>query len=136
MALFDRLSRFAPQLQGLLRIIAGLLFLSHGLVKLFGFPPGAAPGPQPLTSLLGAAGIIEVVAGTLIVLGLFTRCAAFVASGEMAVAYWMFHAPQGFYPVVNMGEAAILYCFLFLYFAAAGPGALAIDTARRGKNPS
>jgi len=133
MALFDRLSRFTPQLQGLLRIIAGLLFLSHGLVKLLGFPPGAMPGQQQLTTLLGAAGIIETVAGILITLGLFTRCAAFVASGEMAVAYWMFHAPNSFYPVLNMGEAAILYCFLFLFFAAAGPGSFAMDAVRRGK---
>src|SRR4029079_10455437 len=101
MAFFGSAARFAPQLHGLLRIIAGLLFLSHGLVKMFGYPPGAMPGYQPLPTLLGFAGLIEVVAGTLITLGLFTRCAAFVAAGEMAVAYWMFHAPNSFYPVVN-----------------------------------
>jgi putative oxidoreductase len=132
MARFGDPARFAPQLHGLLRIIAGLLFLSHGLVKMFGFPPGAMPGFQPLPTLLGFAGLIEVVAGGLITLGLFTRCAAFVASGEMAVAYWLFHAPTNFYPVLNQGEAAILYCFLFLFFVAAGPGAFALDGLRKG----
>ena len=120
-------SRYAPLLLGLLRIVAGLLFLSHGLVKLFGFPPGAQPGPQALFTMFGVGGVIELVAGTLIALGLFTRVAAFVASGEMAVAYWMFHAPNGLYPAANGGDAAILYCFLFLYLVAAGPGALALD---------
>lgn len=123
----SRFSRYAPLLLGLLRIVAGLLFLSHGLVKLFGFPPGAQPGPQQLFTMFGIGGVIELVAGTLIALGLFTRVAAFVASGEMAVAYWMFHAPNGFYPAANGGDAAILYCFLFLYLVAAGPGALALD---------
>ena len=131
MAFTNQLSRFAPHLHGILRIIAGLLFLSHGLVKMFGFPPGAMPGYQPLPTLFGFAGLIEVVAGGLITLGLFTRYAAFVASGEMAVAYWMIHAPNGFYPVVNQGEAAILYCFLFLFFAASGPGAFALDGLRK-----
>ena len=128
--MFDAFSRFQPQLLGLLRIVAGLLFLAHGLVKLIGFPPGAPPGLQDPLSLLGIAGIIELVVGTLIVLGLFTRLAAFIAAGEMAVAYWMVHAPQSFYPVVNQGEAAILYCFLFLYLVAAGPGAFSLDGLR------
>jgi putative oxidoreductase len=129
--MFDALSRYQSYLLGLLRIVSGVLFLAHGLVKLFGFPPGAQPGTQPLASLLGVGGVIELVAGTLIALGLFTRPAAFIAAGEMAVAYWMFHAPQSFYPVVNQGDAAILYCFLFLYLAAAGPGAFSLDGARR-----
>lgn len=124
-------SRYAPQLLGLLRIVAGILFLAHGLVKLVGFPPGAQPGQQELLTLFGIGGVIELVAGALIALGLFTRPAAFVASGQMAVAYWMFHAPQSLYPVVNGGDAAILYCFLFLYFAAAGPGAFSVDGSRR-----
>lgn len=122
-----RLDRYAPLLLGLLRIVAGLLFLSHGLVKLFGFPPGAQPGPQPLLTMFGIGGAIELVAGVLIALGLLTRPAALVASGEMAVGYWMYHAPHGFYPAVNGGDAAILYCFFFLYLVAAGPGALALD---------
>lgn len=129
--MFRSFSRYQPQLLGLLRIVAGLLFLAHGLVKLFGFPPGAMPGQQePALELLFIAGIIELVAGALITLGLFTRPAAFIAAGEMAVAYWMMHAPRSFYPVENQGEAAILYCFLFLYLAAAGPGAFSIDGGR------
>ena len=115
----------------LLRIVSGLLFLFHGLVKIFGFPPGAQPGQvQPFT-LMGVGGAIELVAGTLIMIGLFTRPAAFLAAGEMAVAYWMFHAPRSLYPVINQGEAAILYCFIFLFLAAAGAGAWSIDGARR-----
>ena len=131
------LQPWGDRLLGLLRIVAGILFLSHGLVKLFGFPPGAQPGPQALFTMFGIGGVIELVAGTLIALGLFTRVAAFVASGEMAVAYWMFHAPNGFYPAANGGDAAILYCFFFLYLVAAGPGALALDNligARRSPN--
>ena len=132
--MFRAFSRYQPQLLGLLRIVAGLLFLAHGLVKLFGFPPGAMPGAQEPLSLLGIAGIIELVAGALIALGLFTRPAAFIAAGEMAVAYWMMHAPRSFYPVENQGDAAILYCFLFLYLAAAGPGAFSLDGMRgRGR---
>ena len=128
--MFGAMSRYQPQLLGLLRIVAGLLFLAHGVVKLFGFPPGAMPGVQDPMTLLGVAGIIELVAGALIMIGLFTRPAAFIASGQMAVAYWMMHAPQSPYPVANMGDAAILFCFIFLYFAAAGPGALSVDGAR------
>ncbi|HWT13758.1 MAG TPA: DoxX family protein [Allosphingosinicella sp.] len=129
--MFLSLSRFEPQLLGLLRIVAGLLFLAHGLVKLVGFPPEAQPGEQALTSMLGIGGIIELVAGALIALGLFTRPAAFIAAGEMAVAYWMFHAPRSFYPVVNEGDAAILYCFFFLYLVARGPGAFSLEGSRR-----
>jgi putative oxidoreductase len=129
-----RLDRYAPLLLGLLRIVAGLLFLAHGLVKLFGFPPGAQPGAQPLLTMFGIGGAIELVTGALIALGLLTRPAALIASGEMAVGYWMFHAPKGFYPAVNGGDAAILYCFFFLYLVAAGPGAIALDNKlRRGK---
>jgi putative oxidoreductase len=129
------LQRYAPFLLGLLRIVAGLLFLSHGLVKLFGFPAGAQPGVQPLMSMFGVGGVIELVAGALIALGLVTRPAAFLASGEMAVGYWMYHASKGFYPAVNGGDAAILYCFLFLYLAAAGPGALSLDGAMARRKP-
>ena len=102
-------------------------------MKIIGFPPGAQPGQVPPFSLMGAAGAIEVVAGTLILFGLFTRCAAFLASGQMAVAYWMAHATQGLYPVMNGGDAAILYCFIFLFFAAAGPGAWSLDGMRAAR---
>lgn len=129
--MFDRLSRYAPYLLALLRIVAALLFIEHGLVKLAGFPPGAMPGQQPIASLLGVAAIIEVVTGVLVLIGLFTRPAAFLAAGEMAVAYFMFHAPNGFFPVLNMGEGAILFCFIFLYLVAAGPGAFSIEGSKR-----
>jgi putative oxidoreductase len=121
------IARFEPALLAALRIVAGLLFLSHGLVKLFGFPPGAAPGQQELLSLMGIGAVIELVTGTLITLGLFTRAAAFIAAGEMAVAYWMFHAPASIYPAVNGGDAAILFCFIFLYLVAAGAGAFSLE---------
>jgi putative oxidoreductase len=121
------LSRWQPQLLAILRIVVALLFIEHATIKRFGFPPGGMPGPQPIATLLGAAAIIEMVTGVLVLLGLWTRLAAFIASGEMAVAYFMFHAPQGFYPALNMGEGAILYCFVFLYLASAGPGAFSLD---------
>ena len=125
---FTWLSRWQPQLLALLRIVTGLLFLEHGLSKFFAFP---VPFPvHPLPTLLVAAGVIECAAGLLVTLGLFTRLAAFVASGEMAVAYWMQHFPKGPWPIANMGEGAILFCFIFLYLAAAGPGAWSIDGAR------
>ena len=123
------LSRWQPQLLALLRIVVGLLFLEHGLSKFFGFPvPFPMPGPLP--PLLLASAAIELVAGILVTIGLFTRLAAFIAAGEMAVAYWMMHFPQGFWPIANKGEAAILYCFVFLYLAAAGPGAWSVDRMR------
>ena len=122
------LSRLQPQLLAILRIVTGLLFLEHGLSKFFAFP---VPFPvQPLPPLLIAAGLIECVAGVLVTLGLFTRLAAFIAAGEMAVAYWMTHFPQGFWPVANRGEAAILFCFVVLYIAGAGAGAWSVDGMR------
>lgn len=123
------LSRWQPQVLALLRIVTGLLFLEHATQKFFGFP-APFPMPGPLPPMLIAAGAIELVAGVLVTLGLFTRLAAFIASGEMAVAYFIGHASKGFWPAVNMGEAAILYCFIFLYLAAAGAGAWSIDSAR------
>ena len=117
----------------MLRIVAALLFLQHGLVKLFGFPPGAQPGQQELATLLGVAGVIETATGALLLLGLFTRPAAFIASGFCAVAYWMMHAPQGLYPIINQGELAALYCFVFLYIFFAGPGAFSVDGNRTGR---
>jgi putative oxidoreductase len=127
------LGRWQPQLLGILRIVVGLLFLEHALSKFFAFP---VPFPvHPLPLLLIAAGAIELVAGVLVTVGLFTRIAAFIASGEMAVGYWMQHFPNGFWPLANKGEAAILFCFVFLYIAAAGPGAWSIDGARLRKEP-
>lgn len=119
------LSKYSPQIRGVLRIIVGLLFLEHGLMKIVGFP--APMGTGPLPPLMMAAGIIELVGGALVVLGLFSRVAAFICSGEMAAAYFMAHFPRGIYPAQNGGDAAILFCFLFLYIAAAGPGAFAIN---------
>jgi putative oxidoreductase len=129
------LSRWQPQLLAILRIVVALLFIEHATIKLFGFPPGGMPGPQPIATLLGAAAIIEMVTGVLVLLGLWTRLAAFIASGEMAVAYFMFHGSKGFWPAVNMGEAAVLFCFIFLYLAAAGPGAWSIDGSRTRNAP-
>jgi putative oxidoreductase len=126
----SRLSQYQPYLLAALRIVAGVLFLSHGLAKLIGFPV-APPGIQPLTSLFGVGAVIETVTGILIILGLFTRPAAFLAAGQMAVAYWMFHAPQNLYPAANGGDAAILFCFVFLYLVVAGPGAFSLESAIR-----
>jgi putative oxidoreductase len=127
---FAWLSRWQAELRAILRIVVALLFIEHALIKMFGFPPGGQPGLQEVGTYLWFAGLIELVTGVLILIGLFTRPAAFVAAGEMAIAYWTVHAKMGFYPAVNMGEAAILYCFVFLYFAAAGPGAWSIDGSR------
>ena len=129
----DYVARYAPRALGVLRIVAALMFLQHGLAKLFGFPPGAESGPQPLLSLLGVAGVIETVTGVLLVLGLFTRPAAFVAAGFAAAAYWYAHGTQSFYPILNQGELAALYCFVFLYLFFAGPGAFSLD-GRRTRN--
>ena len=131
---FTSLSRWQPQLLAILRIVTGLLFLEHALSKFLGFP---VPFPvHPLPAVLVAAGVIELSAGVLVTLGLFTRLAAFVASGEMAAAYWMFHFPKGPWPIANMGEAAILFCFVFLYLAAAGPGTWSVDGARAQSAPT
>jgi putative oxidoreductase len=114
-----------------LRIVSGLIFLEHGTQKFFGFPPGEYAGSGWALNNPGAfAGMVELVTGLLMAIGLFTRPAAFVASGTMAVAYWMAHAPQNFYPANNGGDAAILYCFVFLYLVFAGPGAWSLDEVR------
>jgi putative oxidoreductase len=120
---------WAPRLLSVLRIVAALIFMAHGTQKLFGFPASPNPGPA-LFSLYGLAGVLELVGGALLVLGLFTRPVAFVLSGMMAVAYWMAHAPRSLYPVQNGGDAAILYCFVFLFLVAAGGGAWALDRLR------
>jgi putative oxidoreductase len=132
---FTWLSRWQPQLLALLRIVTALMFLQHALSKLFGFPPGAMPGLQATGTYLWFVGVFELVVGLLVLLGLFTRLAAFLAAGEMAVAYWTVHAARGFYPAVNMGELAALYCFVFLYLAAAGAGAWSVDSARVRSTP-
>jgi putative oxidoreductase len=121
---------WAPRFLSVLRIVAAFLFMQHGGQKLFGFP---AP-PQvtyPLFSLIGVAGILELFGGLLLFLGLFTRAVAFLLSGLMAVAYFMAHSPQGFWPLLNRGELAVLYCFVFLYLAAAGSGSWSLDQLRR-----
>jgi putative oxidoreductase len=133
----DQLDRHAPLMRSILRIMAGLLFLEHGTQKFLSFPAGEAAGFGWTFAHPGAyAGIIELVAGALIALGLFTRPAAFIASGTMAAAYFIGHAPQGFWPVNTGGDAAILYCFIFLYFVFAGPGPFSLDARLRGHRPS
>lgn len=122
------LTKWAPQALGVLRIMTALLFLAHGTQKFLSFPPGErAGGGWALDNPSAYSGIIEIVAGVLVAIGWFTRPAAFVASGTMAVAYWYAHAPQNFWPVNNMGDAAILFCFVFLYLVFAGPGAFSVD---------
>jgi putative oxidoreductase len=132
---FSWLSRFQPQLLALLRIFAALLFMEHGTAKLFHFPVAQPGVPSPLPPLLVAAAIIEVAGGILVTIGLFARAAAFLMSGEIAIGYFMMHFPRSFWPIVNMGEAAILYCFIFLYIAGAGAGAWSIDAFRAKRSP-
>ena len=122
-------SRWAPYALGLLRIAAGVLFLMHGLEKYFGVGGGRIDR-DPLT-MRGLAGLLEMVGGPLLILGLFTRPAAFILSGEMAVAYFQFHQPNGFWPVQNHGEPAVLFCFIFLYIASRGSGIWSVDAAMR-----
>ena len=127
------LSRWQPQVLAILRIVAGLLLLEHATMKFFHFPAPLMPGPLP--TLLAVAGAIELITSVLITLGLFTSLAAFVASGELAAAYFIGHFPKSFWPAINMGEPAILFCFIFLYIAAAGPGAWALDNLRTRNAP-
>jgi len=127
-------TRFADKALGLLRIVAALLFILHGTSKLFGFPPFPGGALPEMGTSLWIAGVIEVVGGLMVLVGFLSRLAAFIMSGEMAVAYWMFHAPQSTFPSVNGGDAAILFCFIFLYVAAAGPGAWSVDEARSGRS--
>jgi putative oxidoreductase len=120
-----------PRMLSILRVVTGLLFLQHGTQKIFNFPPRTPPRAFDLFTLNpGLAGIMELVGGVLIVLGLFTRPVAFLLSGLMAFAYFMAHAPRGFYPIHNTGELAALYCFVFLYFCFAGAGAWSLDALR------
>ncbi|MGZ5932555.1 MAG: DoxX family protein [Rhizomicrobium sp.] len=122
------LAKYQPQLHSILRIVAGLLFLEHGMQKLFHFPPMTMTIPPAMMPILMTAATIELVGGALIAVGFFTRIAAFICSGEMAIAYWIGHFPRGgFFPSVNGGDAAILFCFVFLFIAAAGPGPWALS---------
>ena len=125
-------ARYAPHAQALLRIVCGYLFLVHGSMKLFHFPHAAMFDNVTLMSLMGLAGAMELVGGLLMVVGLFTRIVAFLLSGEMAIAYFTAHASHGnvLFPQLNQGEAAVLFCFAFLFLAAAGGGAWSIDAAR------
>lgn len=127
------LTSWAPRALAVLRIMTALLFIEHGTMKLFGFPAGDSPMTVQLFSLMGFAGVLEFFGGLLILLGLFTRPVAFVLSGQMAAAYFMGHVPNGFYPALNGGDAAILFCFVFLYLVFAGPGAWSLD-AMRGRS--
>jgi putative oxidoreductase len=125
------LTAWSPRMLSVLRIMAALLFIEHGLMKLVHFPAPQPGVPSPLPTMLVAAAWIEAVAGTLILLGLYTRVAAFLASGEMAAGYFMVHEANGFWPGLNQGDAAILFCFVFLYLAFAGGGPWSLDRAMR-----
>ncbi len=129
MARFDGFYRdWAPRLRSVLRMVVGFMFIAHGTQKLFNAPPGQG-GAVPVASFMGFAGTLELVGGLLILFGLFTRPTAFILCGMMAVAYFMVHAPGGFLPLVNRGELAVLYCFVFLYLAVAGGGTWSADRA-------
>jgi putative oxidoreductase len=129
---FDAIATaWAPRLLSILRIMAALLFLQHGTAKYLKIPVVPMFAKLEPVSLLGVAGVLEIVGSLLLILGLFTRTTAFVLSGFMAVAYFMGHAPRGFYPLLNGGELAIVYCFVFLYIAAAGPGPWSLDAMRK-----
>jgi putative oxidoreductase len=126
-ALYAGMERWRPYILSIVRIVIGLLFLQHGLSKVFNFP---APSPVPsLSGLLILAAFLETVGALLFAVGAYTRIVALILSGEMAFAYFMAHAPRSFYPVVNGGELAVIYCFIFLYFAFAGGGPLSVDRA-------
>ncbi len=127
--MFNRLQAYQSEIRSVLRVMTGLLFLQHGTQKLFSFPDASKPMVD-LASLSGLAGIIEFAGGILFIIGLFTRPVAFLLCGFAAVAYWMVHGPKSFYPIMNGGELAALYCFVFLYFVAAGPGIWSVDEKR------
>jgi putative oxidoreductase len=132
---FAKYTAFAPQFLSALRIIAAFMFILAGTSKLFAFPAGMPGGATaPLLSQVGIGGLLEVVGGALLLVGLFTRPVAFVLAGEMAVAYFQFHSPNSFWPTVNQGVPAVLYCFVFLYLSAAGAGPWSIDALRRSRS--
>jgi putative oxidoreductase len=132
----SRWRSWAPYILSLLRIVAAFLFMQFGTAKLFGFPAPIMPdgGTAPIGSLAWVAGFLEALGGLFMLIGLFTRPVAFLLSGEMAVAYFIGHAPQGFWPVLNMGSPAVIFAFLWLYFSSAGPGPWSVD-AMRGRAP-
>ena len=130
MPTFNFLDRYSPYALGILRIVAALIFIAHGTQKLFGFPAAPATGLPPMFSLFWFGAVLEAFGGLAILLGVFTRPVAFILAGEMAYAYWMFHAPRSLYPLLNGGDAAILYCFIFLYLVFAGAGAFSIDNRK------
>jgi putative oxidoreductase len=127
-----RWTAWSPHLRSVLRIVAAFLFLQFGTAKLFAFPAAIMPGggTAPLASLAGVAGLLEALGGALLLVGLLTRPVAFLLSGEMAFAYFIGHAPQGFWPVLNQGHPAVLFCFVWLYLSAAGPGPWSLDALR------
>jgi putative oxidoreductase len=129
-------ARWGPRLLSVLRIFAAFLFMAHGAQKLFAWPASEPREAVALLSLMGLAGVLEFFGGLLLFLGLFTRPVAFVLAGEMAVAYAMAHAPRGFWPIVNHGELAVLYFFLFLYFGAVGGGPWSLDALRPHRDPA
>lgn len=122
---------WAPRVLSIFRFVAGLTFMSHGVAKLLKYPPLPQFAKVELFSLIGFAGVLELVGGALILVGLFTRPVAFILSGEMAFAYFMAHAPRAWHPLLNAGEAAVLFCFIFLYLAAAGGGVWSLDAMRK-----
>jgi putative oxidoreductase len=126
-------TEWAPRALALLRIVTAILFMEHGSQKLLGFPPSGHGSPE-MFSLIWFAGVLELFGGFLVLIGLFTRPVAFILSGEMAFAYWMAHAPKSIFPALNGGDGAILFCFIFLYLAAAGAGPFSVDAARTGRN--
>ncbi|MFQ8430424.1 DoxX family protein [Amaricoccus sp. W119] len=130
----DNLGEYRPQALGILRIVTALLFIEHGTMKLFGFPSSGEGGGDGLSLLSLIAGILETFGGLAVLVGFMTRPVAFILSGQMAVAYWFFHfAGNSFFPVLNRGDAAILFCFVFLYLVFAGPGSWSLDEKRAGR---
>jgi putative oxidoreductase len=128
MTMFSAFEKWSPYMLAVMRIMVALLFMEHGTLKLFGFPPSPHPGPA-LFSLLGIQGVIEMIGGLLLVIGVWARPVAFILSGDMAVAYFMAHFPHSFFPALNGGDAAVLYCLVFLYLCCAGAGPWSVDNA-------
>jgi putative oxidoreductase len=124
-------AHWTPELLSVLRVVVAFLFMAHGTQKLLAFPVAQPQDPVDMGSLMGVAGLLESIGGLLLLIGIYTRPVAFVLAGEMAVAYFLAHAPKGFWPVLNGGEPAVLYCFIFLFFTVAGAGAWSLDAMVR-----